>query len=110
MAYDEGLAQRIREQLHSRPDVEEKKMFGGLCFMVAGHMCCGILGETLMARVGPDQYADALHKPHAREMDFTGKTMKGMLYVAPEGLKSESELQTWLNTCLQFVTQLPPRS
>ena len=88
MPHDEGLAQRLREQFQGRSDVEEKKMFGGLCFMLSNHMCCGIVKETLMARVGPDNYEKCLAKKHAKEMDFTGKTMKGMVYVAPEGIES----------------------
>ena len=109
MAYDEGLAQRIREQLQDRFDVEEKKMFGGLCFMVSDHMCCGIVKDTLMARVGPDNYEKCLTKKYAREMDFTGKAMKGMIYVAPEGIESDTNLVEWLNYCLDFVESLPEK-
>lgn len=81
MAYDEGLAQRVREALPERPDLSERKMFGGLCFMLGGNTCAGIVGEELMLRVGPDSYEDALTRPHAREMDFTGRSLKGMVYV-----------------------------
>ncbi|NQV41166.1 MAG: TfoX/Sxy family protein [Candidatus Marinimicrobia bacterium] len=109
MAYDEGLAERIREILHGRPDVEEKKMFGGLCFMVSDHMACGIIKDTLMARVGPVNYEKCLSMEYAGEMDFTGKAMKGMVYVSPEGLDSDSELASWINTCVDFVKSLPPK-
>jgi TfoX/Sxy family transcriptional regulator of competence genes len=109
MAFDEGLAHRLREQFSSRGDVTEKKMFGGLCFMVSGHMCCGIVGETLMARVGPDRYADCLARPYAREMDFTGKPMKGMVYVDADGFEADDELAAWVETCLAFVGSLPPK-
>jgi len=109
MAFDKGLAQRIREQLQDRSDVEEKKMFGGLCFMVSNHMCCGIVKETLMARVGPDNYLKCLAKKHASEMDFTGKAMKGMVYVSPEGIESDSDLVMWLNICTGFIETLPPK-
>lgn len=109
MAYDEGLAQRIRERLKRRPELDEKNMFGGLCFMVAGHMCCGIVGDTLMARVGPANYADCLNSRHAREMDFTGKAMKGMVYVSPAGLAEDDDLFAWLNMCCEYVDSLPPR-
>ncbi|MFQ5589509.1 MAG: TfoX/Sxy family protein, partial [Nitrospiria bacterium] len=85
MAYDEGLAERLREIFIDRQGLVEKKMFGGIAFMLCGHMCCGIVNETLMARVGPDQYAAALAHPHAREMDFTGRPMKGLVYIDPEG-------------------------
>ena len=109
MAFDEGLAQRIREQLQDRTDVEEKKMFGGLCFMVANHMCCGIVKDTLMARVGPDHYQACLAMRHASEMDFTGKAMKGMIYVAPEGIDTDSSLAGWVKFCTDFVATLPPK-
>lgn len=109
MAYDEGLAERLREIFQDRPDVEIKKMFGGLCFMVSNHMCCGIVGETLMARVGPGAYQGCLAKPHASEMDFTGRALKGMVYVAPEGIELDSDLQAWVLVCETFVTSLPPK-
>jgi len=109
MAFDEGLAERLREQLEDRPDVVEKKMFGGLCFMVAKHMCCGIVKDTLMARVGPDNYETCLARDHAREMDFTGKALKGMIYVAPEGFESDEDLSEWVALCIGFVELLPPK-
>mgnify|MGYP006001413201 CR=1 FL=1 len=109
MPYDPGLAERLREQFQDRPDLVEKKMFGGLCFMVAGNMCCGIVGDTLMCRVGPEQYQDCLLQPHAREMDFTGKTLKGMVYVAPEGIESDQDLAAWISRCLHFVGSLPAK-
>ena len=109
MAYDEGLAQRVRELLRDRIGVEEKKMFGGLCFMVSNHMCCGIVGETLMARVGPSNYEECLRCDHAGVMDFTGKAMKGMIYVAPEGIEDDAVLLHWLNICCEFVETLPPK-
>jgi TfoX/Sxy family transcriptional regulator of competence genes len=109
MAYDEGLAERIREVLDSQDGVTEKKMFGGLAFMVRGHMCCGVSGDDLMLRVGPEQYDDALMQPHARAMDFTGRPMKGFVYVGPEGLASDEQLEAWLGRGLRFVQSLPPK-
>ncbi len=109
MAYDEGLAERLHDYFDDRNDVEVKKMFGGLCFMVSSHMCCGIVGNTLMARVGPENYAECLTKEHARVMDFTGKPMKGLLYIEPEGIAEDSDLRAWLGTCEQFVASLPPK-
>lgn len=109
MAYDEGLAQRIREQLQDHSNVEEKKMFGGLCFMVNQHMCCGIVGDKLMVRVSPEKYEEKLKKEHVFKMDFTGKPMKGMLYIGPEGVKSDQDLNQWIETCLNFIQTLPPK-
>ena len=109
MAYDEGVAQRIREFFENRIDVVEKKMFGGLAFMVSGHMCCGVEGNRLMARVGPGQYEMALERPFAREMDFTKKPLRGFVYVDPEGFEEDQDLESWVELCLKFVTTLPPK-
>ncbi|MEX0844908.1 MAG: TfoX/Sxy family protein [Balneolaceae bacterium] len=109
MAYDKGLAERIRQVLRGRSDVEEKIMFGGICFMVSGHMCCGIVQDNLMARVGAEKYEQSLTKDHAREMDFTGRPMKGMIYVAPEGVSSDKDLENWISVCVDFTTSLPPK-
>ena len=109
MAYDQGVAQRLREYFADHSDVVEKKMFGGLAFMLAGHMCVGVLGSMLMARVGPLQYQSALSLPHVREMDFTGKPLKGFLYVLPAGFESDQALADWVQRCEQFVRSLPPR-
>jgi TfoX/Sxy family transcriptional regulator of competence genes len=109
MAFDEGLAHRLKEQFQHHTDVEIKKMFGGLCFMVSRHMCCGIVGDTLMARVGPKVYAKCLAMEHVSEMDFTGKAMKGMIYVSPEGFESDSALTFWVDMCIDFVQSLPPK-
>ena len=109
MAYDEGLAQRIRETLSDRDDVVEKKMFGGLCFMVRGHMSCGIVKDELMVRVGKEAYEDALAQPHVREMDFTGRALKGMVYVAAEGFESDADLVAWVERGKANAESLPPK-
>jgi len=109
MAYDEGIAERLRELFTNRPGVTEKKMFGGLAFMYRGHMLVGIIGESLMARVGPDEYAAALKRPFVREMDFTGKPMKGYVYVDPAGFESDSDFKRWVDLCLRFNTSLPSK-
>lgn len=109
MAYDEGLAQRIREILQPRAGISERKMFGGLAFMADDHMFVGILGDTLMVRVGPGEYAKALTMPHVREMDFTGRPMKGYVFVAPEGFESDQALQHWVQLGLAFASSLPPK-
>lgn len=109
MAYDEGLAERVRDALSDCGDITEKRMFGGLCFMVTGHMCCGIVDDTLMARVGPQAYDECLKQPHAREMDFTGRPMKGLVFVGPGGLEEDDELTAWMDRCLAFVSSLPAK-
>src|SRR5687767_6880584 len=105
MSYDGKLATRVRKALAGRGDVVEKKMFGGLCFMVNGSMCCGLTKTGFMVRVGPVQYEGALAEPHARPMDFTGRPLKGMVYVAPEGLRTEAALARWIGRGLAFVAE-----
>lgn len=109
MAYDEGLAERLYDLFEGRKDVEVKKMFGGLCFMVSNHMCCGIVGDTLMARVGPEAYEACLEEKHVRVMDFNGRAMKGMVYVDPEGITDDAGLDRWVAKCEAFVKSLPPK-
>lgn len=96
MAFNEGLAERVRSVLDGEADVTEKKMFGGLCFLLGGKMCCGITGEELMARVSRQGYAAALVRPHARPMDFTGTPLKGFIFVAPEGIDFDADLEAWV--------------
>jgi TfoX/Sxy family transcriptional regulator of competence genes len=109
MAYSESLAERVREVLGRRKDLTEKRMFGGLAFLVRGHMCCGVIGDRLMVRVGPDAYDEALGRPHAREMNFTGRAMRGMVYVDPGGIASEKALAGWVERGLAFAETLPPK-
>ena len=110
MAYDEALANRIRELLRDRRDVTERKMFGGLAFLVAGHMCCGIVGRDLMVRVGPEDYESALSVKHVRPMDFTGRPLRGMVYVAPPGLRTRRVLQAWIDRGVRFTRSLPEKT
>jgi len=110
MAFDEGLAQRIRELVQAQRGITERRMFGGLAFMSRGHMFVGVLGNTLMARVGPIEYAGALARRHVREMDFTGEPMKGYVYVDAAGLVEESDLRHWIDACLRNVDTLPPKA
>jgi len=109
MAFDEGLAQRIREVVEQRPGVSERKMFGGLCFLLNGNMACGVTGDELMVRVGPDGHADALAEPHARKMDFTGRPMKGFVFVSAEGLDGDEELARWVERGMQFASTFPAK-
>jgi TfoX/Sxy family transcriptional regulator of competence genes len=103
MTYDEHTAARIRTLLAKRRDVVERKMFGGLTFMVNGAMCCGVTAEALVVRVGPAQYERALAEPHARPMDFTGRPLAGMVYVDPAGYRTAATLSRWVQRGLDFV-------
>jgi TfoX/Sxy family transcriptional regulator of competence genes len=109
MAFDDGLAERVRGLLTDEPNVSERKMFGGLCFMSSGNMCFGLVGSELMVRVGPDAYDEALRLPHAREMDFTGRTMRGMVYVAEDGISEDDDLERWMRRGLHYGSSLPPK-
>jgi TfoX/Sxy family transcriptional regulator of competence genes len=109
VAYSEALADRVRAVLGDDPRLSERKMFGGLCVMVNGHMCVGIVGDELMVRVGPDAYADALAHPDAREMDFTGRPMRSMVFVRPAGVAKPAQLEHWVDRGLDFVATLPPK-
>ena len=114
MAYNEGVAQRVREVLVdcdgiTDDGIAEKSMFGGIAFMVGGNMCCGIVDDNLMARIGPAEYKNALAKPFVRKMDFTGKAMKGFVYVAPAGFDSDDDLKGWVDMSLAFTETLPPK-
>jgi TfoX/Sxy family transcriptional regulator of competence genes len=106
MAFDESLARRIREALGEQPNVSERKMFGGIAFMLRGNMFCGIVKDDLMVRVGPDQYGEALSRPYARPMDFTGRPMKGMVYVSPEGHSADQDLRSWIDLGMTFAGSL----
>jgi TfoX/Sxy family transcriptional regulator of competence genes len=109
MPYDEGLAERVRQELDERADVTERKMFGGLAFLIAGNMCVGVVGDELMVRVGPDAYDESLRQPHARKMDFTGKPMKGFVYVTAEGVEADRELRRWIERGTRFAASLPAK-
>lgn len=106
MAYDEKLAQRIRVLFKGKRGVVEKKMFGGVAFMVKGKMCCGVLSNDLVARVGAERCAKALKKPHVRPMDFTGRVSKGYVYVGPAATKNARSLKRWVDDCMAFVATL----
>ena len=103
MAYDEHLADRVRTYFKERKiSPEEKKMMGGLCFMVDNKMCVGVDKNRLMARIGPEVYDQALSKKGCRPMDFTGRPLKGFVFVEPEGIDLEDDLAYWLRLCLDF--------
>src|SRR4051812_40127633 len=110
MAYDEHLAQRVRAALQGKPFITEKKMFGGIAFLRKGLMVVGVSDASLMARVGKENYADALSRKHVREMDFTGKPMQGYVFVDAEGTNTEARLRFWIECCERFVATLPPKA
>lgn len=109
MAYSEKLAERVRTALGHRDDVVEKKMFGGLAFMLHGNMACGVLRDELMLRLGPEAAAKGLKQKHARPMDFTGRPMTGMLYVGAGGIKTAKQLHAWLDKAQAFADTLPKK-
>ena len=110
MAYDEALAERVRAALLARSPISERKMFGGLCLMAGGHMAIGVIGHELMVRVGPEGYGRALAEPGARPMDFTGRPMKGMVYVAAEACAGDEALAAWVQRALDYVGRLPEKN
>jgi TfoX/Sxy family transcriptional regulator of competence genes len=102
MAYSETLAKRVRNALAEQPEVEEKKMMGGLTFMVKGKMCVGIVRDELMARIDPEVYESALSRQGCREMDFTGRPMKGFVFISPEGTDRNGDLDYWIRLALDY--------
>jgi len=110
VAYDEALADRIREVRAPRAEVSERKMFGGIAFMLAGNMACGVIGEDLMVRLGAEDADQALTEPHLRPMDFTGKPMKTAIYVDPEGTADDESLAAWVEAGADLASSLPPKS
>lgn len=109
MAYDEGLAQRVREIMQEKPGFNEKKMFGGVCFLLHGNMACGILNDELIVRAGPEKYEDYLKLPHTRKFDITGKPMKGWVMVSYEGHETDEALFEWVQLGENFALSLPPK-
>ena len=108
MAYDEDLADRVRELLPRGQAVTERQMFGGLAFMLGGHMFCGIVKDALMVRLGPEAAGRALDQPHVRPMDFTGRPMKGMVFIYPAGLHDD-RLRQWVDDAAAYARGLPPK-
>ena len=109
MAYSESLALRIRQALAGRRGFEEKKMFGGLGFLLHGNMCVGVWENSLIARLGVDEGERALAEPHVVEFDITGRAMKGWVMVEPEGLESDESLCDWIGRAVAFVRTLPKK-
>ena len=109
MPYEELTAERIREVLARRPGFVEKKMFGGVGFMLNGNMCCGVWKKFLILRIGPDAYDETLDKDNVAEFDITGRPMKGWVMVTPEGFDQPEALRGWINQAISFVQSLPKK-
>ena len=104
MAYDEKLADRVRALLAGKRGITEKRMFGGIAFLLRGKMCCGVINADLVARVGAENHGEVLKRRHARPMNFTGRPIKGFVYVSPAGTGNRRDLKRWLDQCLAFVS------
>ncbi|MGE0756338.1 MAG: TfoX/Sxy family protein [Pirellulaceae bacterium] len=109
MAFSESLAGRTRDALAGKKYVEEKKMFGGVGFLLHGNMLVGVWKTALIVRLGPDAYEAALVEPHVREFDITGKPMKGWVMVEPEGVEDDDSLAGWIERAMKFVKTLPKK-
>jgi len=109
MTYDEGLAQRIRDLISDHPGFMEKKMFGGIGFMLRGNMACGVNQENLIIRVGPDNYQGALTRPNVEVFDLTGRPMTGWIVVKESGYQNDADLQEWVDQGVGFALSLPEK-
>ena len=109
MAYDESVAQRVRAELDGMPGLVEKKMFGGVGFILLGNMAIGVLGSDLIVRVGAAEYAEALAQPHVKVFDMTGRPMQGWVLVSPDGIEAEEDLRHWIEQGVTFALSLPPK-
>ena len=109
MSYDKGLAQRVREIVEEEPGYDEKKMFGGICFLIDGNMACGILHDDIIIRVGIDNYEESLRLPNTRIFDITGKPMRGWVLVSSEGHESDEDLTEWVQKGIKYARSLPPK-
>ncbi|MBN8216687.1 MAG: TfoX/Sxy family protein [Spirochaetes bacterium] len=109
MAYDKALSLRIQQTLKDVKGISAKEMFGGLAFLHEGRMFTGVIGDDLIARIGPEAYPKALTRPHARPMDFSGKALTGYVYVAPPGCAGVASLTKWIMASLDFVKGLPAK-
>jgi len=109
MAFDEALAARLRRILAARTGITERKMMGGLCFMVGEHMCCGVLGSALMVRVGRDAQGEVLRIPHVRKMEMSGRQVSGFILVDAAGLRSDAAISKWIERGIAFASTLSPK-
>ena len=110
MAYDEDFANRIRELIADAPDLDEQRMFGGLAFLIGGHMAVAASGQGgLLVRVDPDETDALAGKPHARRFEMRGREMRGWLRVDPEGVRTKRQLEAWVRRGVAYARSLPPK-
>src|SRR5262249_43813690 len=110
MAFNETLAERIRQRLARRKNVEEKKIFGGVVFFFSGNMLVGVWKNSLIVRLGQDQQEEALRERHDREVEITGRPMRNWVLVEPEGVEGDGQLQDWIRRAVKFVGKLPAKA
>ena len=106
MPYNQSLAKRIRSELEQVPDLQVKKMFGGVAYMVRGNMACGVHGNDLIIRVGTKKYDEVLTRPYTKPFDMTGRPMAGWVMVEPDGYRSDNDLKTWIDEGIDFANSL----
>lgn len=109
MAYDAVLAERVRKLLLGRKGITEARVFGGVAYLLNGHMCCGVRDELLLLHVGEERAGRFIQQPHVREIDFTAKAIKGMVSVTVDGYRSDEDLRAWVSRAVAFVVKLPPK-
>ena len=109
MAFSEELAERIRQRLARRKNVEEKKMFGGIGFLLNGNLLVGVWKESLVVRLGEEEGEEALKEPHVKEFDITGRPMRNWVLVRPEGVQGDDQLTDWIKRAVKFVGKLPAK-
>jgi hypothetical protein len=109
MAFDEGLADRLREVLNGLAGLTERRMFGGVGFLLHGNMVCGVLGDRLIVRIGSEAYDAVLGEDHVESFDPTGRPMRGWVYVDGDGVAENADLSAWLDRAVEFVLTLPPK-
>ena len=109
MAYDEGVAQRVRERINNQPGYDEKKMFGGIGFLIHGNMACGVIRDDLIIRVGGENYTDSLLKPHVELFDMTGQAMTGWVIVKEPGYRNDRDLEDWIGQGVAYALTLPAK-
>ena len=109
MPYNEDLARRVRAELGSKVELQEKKMFGGVGFLIGGNLACGVTGNNLIVRVGAENHSVALAKAHTRPFAMGGRPMTGWIEVEPDGCRSEEALKLWIKSGVAFARSLPPK-